>query len=492
MYNSILQFIEKDIKEIEKMMWKILEGEADTDDLSATIHGLVLGLGKNLQAEIYERVDQEIRDSLVRKKKWNIEQRNEPKKLLDIMGTISFQRTGYKDKQTEEYIYLLDRVLGLGGHQKITLGAAAQILEETVMSSYARGGKRASVTDFVSKQTVMNLVHDTEIEMPLTVPKEKKKMKYLHIVADEDHVAAQFNEVKGDLKKGENGQKSNTLQPKLICLYEDIRNESGENSKSPRYALTGKHYFCGIYKGAGGNEKLWGEVADYINTNYDTEVLERVYIAGDGAAWIKTGSEVLEKSRFVLDKFHMMKYVNTSVTHMLDSIDDVKSEIWEALNGGNKKELKDVYQRILNVTESESKKEEVESALKYFLNNWSGIVIRTEEAGGCWKCCAEGQVSHVLSERMSSRPMGWSSRGCDQMAKLRVYKWNGENIIDLLKFQKKQQEKEERRTQQEELIKELRKRQSGWDYGERLRASVPGIERREMGWLRDMIGRALA
>ena len=67
------------------------------------------------------------------------------------------------------------------------------------------------------------------------------------------------------------------------------------------------------------------------------DVLEKVYIAGDGGAWIKAGTEIIENSRFVLDKFHMMKYINTSVAHLLDSADDVKREIWECVNGADRK-----------------------------------------------------------------------------------------------------------------------------------------------------------
>lgn len=104
----------------------------------------------------------------------------------------------------------------------------------------------------------------------------------------------------------------------------------------------------------------------------------------------------------------------------------------------------------------------MKGALRYFMNQWDGITIRTEEASVCWKCCTEGQVSHILSARLSSRPMGWSELGCNQILKLRAYKWNGGKIIDLLKYQKKNQEKKERKEQQEELIHELRKRKRSW------------------------------
>jgi len=491
MYESILQFAEKGIRELEKIVEKILVGEADVDNLSAAIHERVLKLGKDLQVEIYEKLDDEIRISISRRKTWDIEHRNDPKELLDVMGSIRYHRTGYVNKHTGEHIYLLDHILGIENHQKITLGSAANILEETIVSSYSRGGKRASQEDAVSKQAVKELVHGTEIEMPVKEAAEKKKQKYLHIVADEDHVAAQFWEAKGDLKRGVNGQKVNTIQAKLICVYEDVINESGEKSKNPRYKLAGKRYFSGVYAGASGNEQIWNEAAKYIKATYDMDVLEKIYIAGDGAAWIKKGAEVLENSVFVLDKFHMMKYVNTSAAHLAEHSNDAKEWIWEALNTADKKLLRNTYEIILDMTENESKREEIAGALKYFLNNWSGIRIRVLDAGGCWRCCAEGQVSHVLSDRLSSRPMGWSVLGCDQMAKLRAFKRNGGKIIDLLRYQKKKQAKENYILEQDKLIKELRKRQNGWNYAEKLNADIPGLELHSMKWLKDLIRHAI-
>ncbi|WP_442913554.1 UPF0236 family transposase-like protein [Lacrimispora sp.] len=109
-----------------------------------------------------------------------------------------------------------------------------------------------------------------------------------------------------------------------------------------------------------------------------------------------------------------------------------------------------IYERILTVTGDGNKYNEVQGALTYFMNQWDGIRIRTEEAGGNWKCCAEGQVSHVLSARLSSRPMGWSEKGCDQMSKLRAYTRNGGKIIDLLEYQKKKKREEKRPLREEE------------------------------------------
>ena len=38
------------------------------------------------------------------------------------------------------------------------------------------------------------------------------------------------------------------------------------------------------------------EVLTYIENNYDTEYLEKVYLSGDGASWIKTGLEWIPRA----------------------------------------------------------------------------------------------------------------------------------------------------------------------------------------------------
>ena len=46
-------------------------------------------------------------------------------------------------------------ILGLESHQRITLGAAAKVLEETILTSYVKGGKAASPTDAASKLMIL-------------------------------------------------------------------------------------------------------------------------------------------------------------------------------------------------------------------------------------------------------------------------------------------------------------------------------------------------
>nr|WP_294575870.1 UPF0236 family protein [uncultured Anaerostipes sp.] len=55
------------------------------------------------------------------------------------------------------------------------------------------------------------------------------------------------------------------------------------------------------------------------------------------------------------------------------------------------------------------------------LSNWTAAKMRLTNRKTVKGCNAEGHVSHVLSARMSSRPMGWSRTGADKMACVRAY-----------------------------------------------------------------------
>ena len=55
---------------------------------------------------------------------------------------------------------------------------------------------------------------------------------------------------------------------------------------------------------------MWEDVAYYIECTYKKEEIETAFIMGDGASYIKAGTEWIGKSVFVLDTFHLEKYIN--------------------------------------------------------------------------------------------------------------------------------------------------------------------------------------
>ena len=79
--------------------------------------------------------------------------------------------------------------------------------------------------------------------------------------------------------------------------------------------------------------------------------------------------------------------------------------------------------------------ERIESLRTYVLENWAAIrrTLRNKLVQGC---SAESHVSHVLSDRLSSRPLSWSQKGADKMSKLRCYERNygREKLLQLVRL----------------------------------------------------------
>lgn len=427
MIKSIQQFCQDGVNNLEKVM---VDYSSDMTKISEMVQGVTKGvveLGLSIIAEEWESYDELLRKRKDLRPEWYVVRRDE-NTLLTSLGSVRYHKTLFKNKVTGEYEYLLDRIMGLEKHARLTEDAEAQLLKEAVQTSYRRGGESASISgDAVSKETVMNKIH--ALHFPKAEPqKEKKTLKYLYIDADEDHVSLQYINEKGDIKK----PRTNTIMPKLIYVYEGITNENGRNE------LINKRHFGGVYEGGKEIEQLWKEVWDYIEASYDINAIKKVYINGDGAAWIKSGQKLIPKGKFVLDRFHMHKYIIGATSHLKDSVEDARSELYRAVYKKQKKDAEKVFEKILGVTEGEGKQKTVEAAKTYILENWAGIMQWVKDKNKEIECSAEGHVSHILADRMSSRPLGWSKTGADKMSRLRIYERNGGSMLELVRFQKKE------------------------------------------------------
>jgi len=459
MYNSIQQFNEFGVKEIEKVIKNFMENK------DRNLGDLVLGLEKPLQElqrqiikEMIEEIDEVYRRDKDRKKKYNIERNGDKNTILTTCGLVSYQRTYFKSRKTGKCEYLADKAFGITSHMRKSEDVSIKLIENAVDMSYRLSGENATATDdIVSKQTVMKEIHELDIPNINLELKEKRKEKIIYINADEDHVSLQFHNKKGDLKENENGYKNNTVMPKLIYVFDGIKKEG---PKSKRNQLINKHCFGGVYSN---NEKLWQEVMDYIDEVYEEEYIEKIYIMGDGASWIKTGVDVLgAKCRFVLDRFHFKQYITRATSHLGEKAEYIRTCIDDEISFENREGLKRIFRLIMEETESESKKEQVEKTRDYILNHWEAIIIRNDDPDARMGCSAEGNVSHIYSSRLSSRPLGWSKIGVDKMAKLRVYRQNGGKVYDLVKYQKKKQEREIKQEIQKEMDRRIIKKRENY------------------------------
>ncbi|AAM23880.1 hypothetical protein M2349_002704 [Caldanaerobacter subterraneus subsp. tengcongensis MB4] len=387
-------------EEVVEIFGDLLNKGMNITELVARIKELTDKLGRGAIEAIIEELDRIIKEDKRRKEKWVVE-RKDKKRLTTVLGDIEYERTYYKSKEDGRYTYLVDDALEIGRHDRIEKGVKIKLVENAIEESYERSSKKACPEE-LSKQTVLNAIREIgEVEVKREI-KEKKEVRVLYIEADEDHVPL---------------QDGRDETPRLVYIHE------GREEKNGRNVLKNVYYKAYVGEKP---EDIWIDVANYIEDNYKEEKIEKIYIAGDGAPWIKEGLKWILKSRFVLDRYHLNKYVLKATSKE----PKYRDKIWRAINEGDKERVKKVFDELIKAAEEEREKEKIKEAKKYILNNWEGIKIYNEDEDVIG-CSAEGHISHVFSARLSRNPLGWSREGLKLMAKLRVFSKNGGDLREV-------------------------------------------------------------
>lgn len=376
--------------------------------------------------KILEDADLFIMEAPHRKDLYNI-QRKIARCLISCAGDVYYERTQVLNKADGTYHFLLDEMMKLPPDEHFTEGAEARILQDAAEASYSKAAERISTENqTVSKVTVMNKVHEILEELPLEEPAEKRCCSHLYIEADEDHIHRQdgVKELRGAC-----------IQGKLVYVF-----EGKESVREGRKELVNPFFFGGRYAGPEENARLWERVQEYILKNYDQSALKRVYISGDGGSWIRTGTDHIAKSVFVTDRFHLMKYINAAARQMLDDGDEVKGKIYKYIYKNKPGKLRKLFRRM---KKSASVLDPVIACESFLENNWEAIrrAFTDKKVLGC---SAEGHVSHIYSDRMSSRPMAWSETGADRMCRLRCFikSCGASKVIDLVKARRERKQRE--------------------------------------------------
>ena len=112
MLKSIQHFNEISIHKFEKLENNFLRNPKDIAGYVLGITNELHNLGLEMIKESLELLDQMITESLWRQEEWVVD-RHSQKQLITSLGTVSFQKTMFKKKDTGERKYLIDEMLSL-------------------------------------------------------------------------------------------------------------------------------------------------------------------------------------------------------------------------------------------------------------------------------------------------------------------------------------------------------------------------------------------
>lgn len=109
--------------------------------------------------------------------------------------------------------------------------------------------------------------------------------------------------------------------------------------------------------------------------------------------------------------------------------------------------------RLSDPTVTVRQLQSLKQAERYLANN--ATAIKDNSLIDYHGCSAEGHVSHYLSRRLSSRPLGWSLVGAQSVARVRIFKLNGGHIASYLQERQLQNKYNNYKKQRNKLFEKL-------------------------------------
>ena len=396
MKTIITQITAKVVEEILKIIEE--NGISDIGNTAESLLSVLKGGALELLSAVIEETDSAVLNAKKERKLDGItvKQRNVPRTVVTSLGELNYKRTYFK-LADGSMAYLTDQLIGIEPFERVTKELCAELVQNTASMSMQ---KATMVTGApVSRQTVNNKVLSmkdvvTEVSRVENTPSE------LHIFADEDHVH---------------------LRPRRSAIVPLVTVTEGIDVSNPkRHKTISPVHFQGYGMD---NHTFVDNAVAAIYEKYDMEKVERVYIHADGGSWMKTLGALMPNAVFVMDGFHLEKYLkklfrlNGAAPYSGIVRKAIREDNFEAFAG---------YISSISEKQDEKGQENLYELVNYFRNNWDCIVERMN--GTHCGSCTEPLISHTLSERLSRNPLAWSKEGLSKMAMLRIFEENGGKV----------------------------------------------------------------
>ncbi len=265
----------------------------------------------------------------------------------------------------------------------------------TLHSEVGRTGSE-KITD--EQEKARSLFEDGEL------PDSKmRRTSRLFIEADSTSVALQRS-------------KTRRAELKLGVAYEGLEPSGGKALRA-----VGKT----VHSGFGKTEEFWRAFSVSLASTYDLAGVGEVVLGGDGAPWVRKGSELFPVERFQLCRFHLKRALRTALG---PDHNKVRLASKAACKGDH--EGADTILAEAASEAGDEKREKISGTRRYLAANrdcladWRTDEQREEGLRGLGTM--EGNIDKLLANRFKKRGMSWSIKGGDSMAKVIQLRQNGQ------------------------------------------------------------------
>ena len=380
--------------------------------LISSVQSSVRDLIRSVVIASFEEIDSNFKNSAERKSRYYVNKSNVPRTLITIVGEITFFRTYYQNKISNNKLFYVDTMFNLPKYDHYDPIIKGIAVNNTFNTSQAQSARDTSalindITYFldyssfnnISRQSVYNWIKQWNI--PDIVPSSIETPETLYVMADEKYIGCQ------DMEKD--------IMVKCFVTFEDVVNVS----KNRRTLINRSVFSC--Y-----DTSAWPLFMDYISKRYDFSKIKYIALLSDGGTWIKSGINELKLDtnnnvRFYLCEFHFVQAI-----HHITTDENERSYLLHIFKTKPKSYFENAVAQI--IAQNPKRKETITKKLNYILNNYSAIKSMLSLNIGS---SMESHISHLIASFFASRPKGYSSKRIKQYLKLSDYKNNGINIFKL-------------------------------------------------------------
>jgi hypothetical protein len=256
-----------DLKQLEQLVWR------QTQETFAQVMKHLLG-----------EMDQQIAEERDKKRYRLVDKRSF--QLTSLFGELTIERNYYRDRDKQEYVYLLDRQLAFenAGHLSPMVEEAA--MELAIQGPSYRKAARALETflgySVLSHEAIRQHLLETE---PIAKPQEPILHQVLFVEVDGLFVKHQEKGVRGK-------------EERVAKIHQ------GWEKNGKRIRLKHRRHF--IHRG---KKPFWEALEDFLAETYAYDpTVHKLVINGDGAAWITACRDYFrDRAFFCIDRFHVIR-----------------------------------------------------------------------------------------------------------------------------------------------------------------------------------------
>lgn len=411
---------------------RILDDNLFLHQLEHNIFNSTNTLNLDILKNIIEYLDLEYKNSKERKEKYYVQQTRE-RTLITSLGLLTFNKTYYKSKKKVnnkyQYYSYLEDYLGIDKWAKMSLCAEVNLINNSLDNGMSWACINTIPNYIISRQTISTKIKNINYNF-IDSPTKRDTPNVLYIEADEVHANLQSR----------NLGKKNKIVP-VILTHEGHKEEFVKKKE-----LKNTHYIASsILK----TDKLWEETYKYLDSVYDLDKVDKIFLSSDGGSWITGYDIAFPNIIFVLDKFHYRKALNyifkkePIITSIADSY--LRSKMINEF-------------KILVKLQCELYPEQKNNIIKkqnYLLNHIDGIINQQHPDYKC-SCSMEGHISNKYAKFITSRPHSYSEDGLENITQLLTMKANNIKLTEEIYYKFKTGESSYKKLNLEKFITQFK------------------------------------